>query len=93
MPFSCKLEKGNFTAEISAEFNTIKMSLQFSNPLQAEQMAKRIASNHMQTGWKLVMLNGKGVKQGKLVLPTQQAISKIEKLGTKIPLGDGTVGV
>jgi len=94
--FSCKLERGNLSLEISAEHNIIVSRQHFVDNRQAVKAAQISAQQMMQKGWKLVMLNEQKVKQSKLVIPTSLAVSKIENsppyIKARLPLGDGTVG-
>lgn len=96
--FSCTLQRGNLSLEVSAEFNIIVSRQHFADNKQAIKTAQISAQQMMRKGWKLVELNGKKVKQGKIILARSPSlISKIEHThplpsNTRLPLGNGTVG-
>lgn len=95
MPFTCRLEKDKLSVDIVVNFKNVDISRHCLSEEQAEKVAKHMTTKHMQSEWKLVMLEGKKVKQGNILLPNARTISKIEKAPTYIKpriINDGTVG-
>jgi len=91
--FSCTLEKGGLSLEVSAKFNIVTSRQYFIGHEQATKAAQVSATQMMKNGWRLVTVDGQKVTQGKIIIPTPLAISKIEKTphpNFRLPLGNRT---
>lgn len=91
--FNCTLEKGNLSLEISAKFNTVTSRQYFIGNERAIKAAQMSATQMMKNGWRLVMLNGQKVKQGKVIIPTSSLVTEIKNAphpNFRLPLGGRT---